>query len=82
MSDTTQPLVSLDNLKRGESAVIHKLLGDKISKMRLMALGLVRGHEISLETRAPLDDPRIYTILGYRLSIRNDDAKKILVSHL
>ena len=73
---------SLNTIKLGESAIIHKLLGDKVSKQRLMALGIVRGQEISLDTKAPLGDPRIYSILGYRLSIRNNDAEKILVSRL
>ena len=81
MPNPTHPLISLDGLKQGESATIHKLSGDRTSKMRFMALGIVSGHTICLETKAPLDDPRIYSVLGYRLSIRNDDAKKILVSH-
>ena len=74
--------VSLDTLQRGQAAVIDELHGGKINKQRLMALGIVRGQEISLEMSAPLNDPRIYAILGYRLSIRNDDAKNILVSRV
>ncbi len=73
--------ISLDSLKDGEAAVIEKLLGDKISRQRLMALGIVKGQEITLDTRAPMGDPRVYNILGYRLSIRNEDAQKIIISH-
>lgn len=72
--------MTLAELPAGRAARIEGLLGDDLGKRRLMALGLVRGKEIALETKAPLGDPRVYTILGYRLSIRNDDARKILVS--
>lgn len=82
MSNTQDNQVSLDTLQHGQAAIIGQLLGDKMSRQRFMALGIVRGQEISLETKAPLNDPRIYAIMGYRLSIRNDDAKKILISKL
>ncbi len=81
MSQTKNNGVSLDSLEDGEAAIIEKLLGDKISRQRLMALGIVKGQAISLDTRAPMGDPRVYSVLGYRLSIRNEDAEKILVSH-
>ncbi|MBF0439402.1 MAG: ferrous iron transport protein A [Magnetococcales bacterium] len=71
---------TLAELPVGRAARIEGLLGDTVSKRRLMALGLVKGKEISLETKAPMGDPKIYSILGYRLSIRNDDAKNVLVS--
>ncbi|MBF0416696.1 MAG: ferrous iron transport protein A [Magnetococcales bacterium] len=74
--------MTLDKLPVGSTARIEALKGDDLCKKRLMALGLVRGKEISLETKAPFGDPRIYTILGYRLSIRNEDARNIVVSSL
>ncbi|MBF0295714.1 MAG: ferrous iron transport protein A [Magnetococcales bacterium] len=74
--------MTLADLQIGHIVRIEKLLGDAISKRRLMALGLVRGKEITLENKAPLGDPGIYSILGYRLSIRNDDARNVLVSNL
>ncbi|MBF0159274.1 MAG: ferrous iron transport protein A [Magnetococcales bacterium] len=72
--------MTLAEIKAGQIVRIVGLLGDDISKRRLMSLGIVRGKEISLETMAPMGDPKIYSILGYRLSIRNDDANNILVS--
>ncbi|MBF0444660.1 MAG: ferrous iron transport protein A [Magnetococcales bacterium] len=72
---------TLAQLDDGKTVRIVGLEGDDVSKRRLMALGIVRGKEISLDTKAPLGDPRIYSILGYRLSIRNADAQKILVSN-
>ena len=72
--------VSLSTLKIGEAAVIEKLLGDKISRQRLIALGIVKGQAITLDTKAPMGDPRVYEVLGYRLLIRNEDAENIIVS--
>ena len=72
--------ISLNHLKNGTSGVIKGLRGDKVGNQRLMALGIVRGQRIALETNAPLNDPKIYSIMGYRLSIRNEDAGNILVA--
>ena len=80
MSREAKTGIPLNTLGIGESAVIHRLLGDKVSRQRLMALGIVTGHQIALDTSAPMGDPGIYSILGYRLSIRREDAEKILVS--
>jgi ferrous iron transport protein A len=72
--------ITLADLSNDKAVQIIGLKGDDVSKRRLMALGIVRGKDISLETQAPLGDPRIYSVLGYRLTIRNDDAQNILVT--
>ena len=81
-SNKTKKVISLSQLENDEVVRIVELMGDDVSKRRLMALGIVRGKEITLEKQAPLGDPRIYSILGYRLTIRNDDAEKILVTSI
>ena len=75
----TNDLTTLADLKDGQIAYIVSLLGHNINKRRLMALGIVRGKEIQLDTVAPMGDPRIYSILGYRLTLRNEDARNIIV---
>ena len=42
-------------------------------------MGVVSGVEVSLEHTAPMGDPRVYTILGYNLSLRNEDARKVML---
>ena len=81
MSKKKERVVSLSSLNVGDAAVIQKLLGDKMSCQRLMALGIVKDQEIFVDTKAPMGDPCIYSVLGYRLSIRREDANKIIVSH-
>lgn len=72
--------ISLADLRSGETGVIRRLTGDDISRKRLMSLGLISGMTISLETRGPLGDPKIYSVLGYRLSIPNSQARDILIT--
>jgi ferrous iron transport protein A len=78
--DQIDVAMTLADLNDNSTMQIVGLKGDDVSRRRLMALGIVRGKKISLDTRAPLGDPRIYSILGYRLTIRNDDAQRILVT--
>ncbi|MEO5376968.1 MAG: ferrous iron transport protein A [Magnetococcus sp. DMHC-6] len=80
MKKNSDNFVTLRHLSTGEIATIRQLKGDVVTKQRLMALGIIRGQKISLDIQAPLGDPRIYSIMGYRLSIRNEDADNILIS--
>ncbi|MBF0624627.1 MAG: ferrous iron transport protein A [Magnetococcales bacterium] len=82
-SVTLSQLDKVKNLAQaapGQSLRIVGLTGEDAHQRRLMAMGLVSGKEIILETRAPMGDPRIYAILGYRLTLRNDDARHVLVT--
>ncbi len=71
--------VTLAELKPGESGVIDRVRSNPSLKRRLNAMGLVRGAEISLDHEAPMGDPRVYTLLGYQLSLRNEDARNIIL---
>jgi ferrous iron transport protein A len=44
-----------------------------------MEMGLVRGEHVVVKRVAPLGDPVEYTVKGYHLSLRRDDANHILV---
>jgi len=67
------------DLKPGEGGVIDRIDAALSLRQRLNAMGVVRGKEILLEHTAPMGDPRIYTILGYQLSLRNEEARKIVL---
>ena len=70
---------TLAELVPGEIGVVSRINADASLKRRLNALGMVKGIEISLEHTAPMGDPRAYTLLGYQLSLRNEDARKIVL---
>ncbi|MBF0110620.1 MAG: ferrous iron transport protein A [Magnetococcales bacterium] len=71
--------IRLIDLKPGETGTIRGISGSIQHKKRLLAMGIVQGKEITVETVAPLGDPRIYSVLGYRLSMRNEEAGTIAV---
>ncbi|WP_135075026.1 ferrous iron transport protein A [Terasakiella sp. SH-1] len=72
-------MATLANLGKGQRAYINQIGGDSTLKRKLLSMGIVKGVEVSLSHTAPLGDPRIYSLLGYDLSLRNDEAANITV---
>lgn len=70
---------TLADLEPGEIAVVHRIDAGSPIKRQLSALGIVRGTQVSVEATAPLGDPRLYSLLGYQLSLRNEDARHIVL---
>ncbi len=74
------PVGTLADLSPGENGIVVGIRGDLALKRRLSAMGVVKGTEITVEHTAPMGDPRAYTLLGYLLSLRNEDARKIILN--
>ena len=68
----------LSELKPGQKAVIREVSSEEIN-LKLMEMGCLPGELISVEQIAPLGDPVSVQVSGYRLSLRLDEAKHILV---
>ncbi|MCX7812158.1 MAG: ferrous iron transport protein A [Pseudothermotoga sp.] len=47
---------------------------------KLLSIGFVPGNKVKVVGCAPLGDPRVYMIMGKLITLRNDEAKQILVS--
>ena len=69
----------LSEISTGESAVVVKLLGHGAFRKRLIEMGFVKGQEIKVLLNAPLKDPIKYSIMGYELSLRRQEAELIEV---
>lgn len=69
----------LDQLKAGDLAEILRYEGQEDLHQRLKELGLVRGTRLSVRRFAPLGDPMELKVRGYNLSVRKNDAAKIIV---
>ena len=69
----------LSELKTGEKGVIARITGAGRFRQRLMEMGFVPGAEIEVEKYAPLRDPIEYVLKGYHVSLRHDEAEKVLV---
>ena len=70
--------LTLADLRPGQTAQVLGLPEGMMCR-NLASLGLVRGAEVALDRRAPLGDPRIYSVLGYRLSLRETEARQVPV---
>lgn len=71
--------MKLSELKTGEKAVIVKVMGHGSFRKRITEMGFVRGSVVSVILNAPLKDPIEYEIIGYKLSLRREEAQMIEV---
>lgn len=71
----------LSQIETGKKAVIVSLENDDIL-LKLMEMGCLPGEIITIEKKAPWGDPISITISGYQLSLRANEAEKIIVEEL
>jgi ferrous iron transport protein A len=75
-------MLSLDQLRLGQRARVHELIGVDALAQRLMEMGLLEGEEVSLLAVAPLGDPLEIRLGDGRLSLRRREAARIIVNPL
>ena len=63
----------------GETVVVERITGEGAVKRRIMDMGITKGTAVSVRKVAPLGDPIEVTVRGFELSIRKEDADKIIV---
>ena len=71
--------MTLDELKPGQRATILRIDGDGPLVQRLMALGMLEGSEVSMTRRAIGGDPVEVQVMGYALSLRREEARRVEV---
>ena len=72
-------MTTLKEVKIGSTVKVKKIYGEGAVKRRIMDMGVTKGVEIYVRKVAPLGDPIEVTVRGYELSIRKEDAEKIVV---
>ena len=72
-------MLTLRDVKVGETVKVKKLYGQGALKRRIMDMGITKGTEIYVRKVAPLGDPIEVTVRGYELSLRKDDIDIIEV---
>jgi len=70
---------TLADLAAGQTATVVEVSGDDSIAVRLMEMGVIEGEPVKLIGRAPMGDPLEVLIRGYRLSLRQIEAKRIQV---
>ena len=55
--------------------------GEDSTSLRLLEMGLTPGVEVTVMSTAPLGDPVELELRGYRLSIRRNEAARVVVAN-
>ena len=71
----------LSEIEIGKKVVIISFERDDIT-LKLMEMGCLPGEIVTIEKKAPWGDPISIMVSGYQLSLRVNEANKILVEEL
>ena len=72
-------MLTLNDLKKNETGIITEIHLTGLMKRRLIDRGVTTGAAVTMLRAAPLGDPIEFHILGYSLSLRRNEAKKIII---
>ena len=70
--------MKLSKVNVGIEMTIKEICNDEIF-LKLMEMGIIPGEKITVEKIAPLGDPIAVTVAGYHLSLRLNEADKVIV---
>jgi len=74
------PEINLRQMKKDQSGIISAInVGGELG-LRIREMGLVAGTKITIQGRAPLNDPVALRVMGGILTLRNNEADHITVS--
>lgn len=68
------PFVTMRQMKKNQLGVISAIRANGEMGRRIRDMGLVPGTEIKIQGRAPLNDPVALRLLGFTLTLRNNEA--------
>ena len=70
---------TLDKLPLHKKAIILAIGGDNPLRRRLLDMGLTPGVTVTMLRTAPLGDPLLLSLRGYKLALRRSDAACISI---
>jgi|TARA_B110000914_G_scaffold143415_1_gene125540 ferrous iron transport protein A len=73
--------LTLNDLKRGEKAIILDIITDFIP-LKLIEMGCLPGNTIKLLQLAPFKDPMYLDVNGSRVAIRRETADHIIIKKI
>ena len=71
--------MTLNEVKPGHGGVIASVGGEGALRRRLLDMGLTPNTRVEVRKVAPMGDPIELVLRGYVLTLRGDDAAKIVV---
>ena len=72
-------VVSLRTLREGQCAAIAGISAEAAMGRRIRDMGLIPGAKLQVMGRAPLYDPVALRLMGFTLTLRNNEADCITV---
>jgi len=72
----------LSDIETGKKVQVIRVTGQDSLKRRVLDMGLVPGTIVSMERKAPLNDPVSVWFRGYELSLRLCEAETVIVRPL
>ncbi|MBU8910109.1 MAG: ferrous iron transport protein A [Desulfobacterales bacterium] len=72
-------IISLRKMQVDQTGTIASVKGTGELGRRIRDMGLIPGKEIKVQGRAPLHDPVSLRIMGFTLTLRNNEADHIKV---
>ena len=71
----------LSEMPVGTTAIIREFENNDLF-LKLMEMGFIPGEIVKIDQKAPLGDPISITVVGYRLSLRLNEAEMIWVEEI
>jgi len=72
-------MIPLSQFREGERGVIVQVQGAGAFRKRLQEMGFIKGTEVFVEKYAPLRDPVELVVKGYHVSLRVEEAARVLM---
>ncbi|MCU6762949.1 Ferrous iron transport protein A [uncultured Roseburia sp.] len=72
--------MTLNELPIGSTARIIRVGGEGSLRCRFLDMGLIPKTAVTMQKAAPLGDPIEIHLRGYELTLRKEDAEKIIIS--
>lgn len=79
MEQTAAAPITLNEVEVGKTYIIKRIAGTGPVRKRIMDMGVTKGTEIYVRKVAPLGDPVQFSLRGYELTFRKEDASQIEV---
>ncbi|MCY3006328.1 MAG: ferrous iron transport protein A [Planctomycetota bacterium] len=72
-------VTTLNDLQAGQSGTILDVEGNDSLAARLLEMGLIPGELVEMIGQAPMGDPVEFSVVGYRLSLRRIEARRVRI---
>ncbi|WP_298844846.1 FeoA family protein [Clostridium sp.] len=74
-----EKLVGLDKVDLKSRVKVVQIVPGSTIRRRIMDMGITIGVQLVVEGKAPMGDPIEIQVRGYKLSLRKNEAKDIMV---